>query len=174
MIYTLLWIWAFVATVWALVASILHFRNPLPIPDKGHRLYGVPDEHAREVVVQLLKNVARIKEQFTFDSGPTHQTLMWDGFTVISYLDRDIRSTFDVSGTGLSVPVKNPQLAATEAVKLLTASGYTAEMLDNVDPELPANYLVPVKSNAFDGWVLVFRRPLLKMPFPKKRRKPVE
>jgi hypothetical protein len=171
MIYTTLWIWAAIATLWALVATILHFRNPLPIPDKGHRLYGVPDERARKVVVQLLRSVSHLKEQFTFDSGPTHQTLMWDGMTVINYLDRGIQERLNIVSTGLSVPVKDPRLAAAKAVELLHESGYTAEMLDNIDTDLPDNQLVPVKSNAFDGWVLVFRLPLIKMPFPKKRSK---
>lgn len=170
MIY-MLWIWAAAATVWALVASILHFRNPLPIPDKGHRLYGVPDERARAAVVRMLQSVGRLKEQFTFDSGPTHQTLMWDGFTVINYLDPDAKKRLGVAGTGLSLPVKDPRLAATKAINLLRESGYEAEMIDNADPALPPNHLVPVKSDAFDGWVLVFRRPLVKMPMPTKRPK---
>jgi len=174
MLYTMLWIWAAVVTLWGLVATILHFRNPLPIPDKGHRLYGVPDELARRIVVQILQDVSHLKEQFTFDSGPTHQTLMWDGFTVINYLDPEIQRRFNMAGTGLSIPVKDPQLAATKAVGLLRESGYTAEALYNIDHDLPSNHLVPVKSNAFEGWVLVFRLPLLKMPFPKKRPKLVE
>jgi len=164
-----LWVWAAVATVWALVATVLHFRNPLPFPDRGHRLYGVADERARRAVVRMLGQVSHLKEQFTFDSGTTHQTLMWDGFTVINYLDPAARTTLEAAGTGLSVPAGDPRRAAAEAVKLLRESGYEAEALGDVDPDLPENYLIPVKSNAFDGWVLVFRRPLIKMPFPKKR-----
>ncbi|MDT4955977.1 MAG: hypothetical protein QOJ02_4115 [Acidobacteriota bacterium] len=171
MIYTMLWIWAAIATLWALAASILHFSIPLPIPDRGHRLYGVKDESARKVVVEMLQNVCHLKERFTFDSGPTHQTLMRDGLTVINYLDPEIQVTFNMAGTGLSIPVKDPQLAATKAVNFLRESGYAAELINNIDPDLPSNHLALIKSNAFDGWVLVFRLPLIKMPLPKKRPK---
>lgn len=172
--YTLLWFWAAAATVWAVVATILHFRNPLPVPDKGHRLYGVRDERARQTVVGLLRSLSHLKEQFTFDSGPTHQTLMWDGFTVISYLDPEARAALDVPCTGLSVPSGNPNADAAKAVGLLRAAGYEATTLDNVDTDLPPNHLIPVTSDAFDGWVLVFRRHLTKMPFPKKRPRGAE
>jgi hypothetical protein len=174
MTYVILLAWSVVATLCALLATILHFRNPLPIPDKGHRLYGVKDERALGVVVQVLQQVSHLREQFTFDSGPTHQTLMWDGFTVISYIDQDTRKMFDLAGTGLSVPVENPEQASAKAVRLLRQFGYDAEKLDNLDLDLPANHLIPVKSNAFDGWVLVFRRPLIKMPMPRKRTKRFE
>lgn len=162
--------WATVATLWAAVATILHYRNPLPVPDKGHRIYGVPDERARQVVVSMLGELSHLQEQFTFDSGPTHQTLMWDGFTVINYVDTNIKRDLGITSTGLSVPVSDPLRAANRAVELLRRAGYSAALLANIDKDLPANYLVPVQSDAFDGWVIVFRRPLLKMPYPKKRK----
>lgn len=164
-----LWVWAVLATIWAAVSTILHFRNPLPIPDKGHRAFGVPDDRARKTVVKVLQEVSHLSEQFTFDSGATHQTLMWDGFTVIHYLDPEIRKARNLTGSGLSVPVKDPERSARKAVELLRSEGYTASLIEGIDYDLPPNHLVPIESDAFNGWALVFRRPLIKMPFPKKR-----
>ena len=166
----LIWIWAIVATLWAIGATGMHIRNPLPFPDRGHRAYGVPDEKARQTVVNILQEVTPLRERFTFDSGATHQTLMWDNMTVIHYLDSDIQKARSVSGNGLSVAVDDPMTSAKRAVELLKAQGYQAEILTGINYDLPEGYLVPVTSNAFNDWALVFRRPLIKMPYPNVRK----
>jgi len=155
--------------LWAIIATIMLLKNPLPFPDNGHRVFGVPDENARAVVVDLLSKISHLKERFTFDSGEVHQTLMWDGFTSIHYLDPQIQKDGNISGSGLSVPVSDPQSSAEQAVEFLQSAGYEASIIENINFDLPPNHLVPVKSNAFNGWALVFRRPLYKMPFPKLR-----
>lgn len=164
-----IWIWAIIATIWAVAATIMHFRNPLPFPDHGHRVFGVPDERTRQVVVKVLQEVTPLRERFTFDSGATHQTLMWDGFTVIHYMDSDIQKARTLSGNGLSVPVDDPELSAKRAVELLRAEGYRADIIEGINYDLPPNSLVPVESDAFNGWALVFRRSLINMPRPKVR-----
>jgi hypothetical protein len=166
----IIWIWAVGATLWAIAATAMHFRNPLPFPDHGHRAYGVPDERARKAVVKMLEEVTPLRERFTFDSGATHQTLMWDGFTVIHYLDSDIQKARDLTGNGLSVAVDDPQASAKRAVELLQAEGYKAAIIEGINYDLPENSLVPVESDAFNGWALVFRRQLIKMPYPKIRK----
>jgi len=163
-------IWAIVATIWAIATTVMHFRNPLPFPDHGHRAYGVPDERARQAVVKILQEVTPLRERFTFDSGATHQTLMWDNFTVIHYLDSDIQKARSLSGNGLSVAVSDPQASAKRAVELLKADGYQAEIITGINYDLPDGYLVPVQSNAFNDWALVFRRQLISMPYPKIRK----
>jgi hypothetical protein len=165
-----IWIWAVVATIWAIGATAMHIRNPLPFPDHGHRAYGVPDEKARATVVKVLQQVTPLRERFTFDSGSTHQTLMWDGFTVIHYLDSDIQKARNLTGNGLSVAVDDPLDSAKRAVELLKAEGYQASIIEDINYDLPEDYLVPVESNAFNQWALVFRRPLIKMPYPKTRK----
>lgn len=164
-----IWVWAAMATIWAVGATVLQFYNPLPIPDHGHRVFGVPDERARKAVVKVLQEVTPLRERFTFDLGASHQTLMWDGFTVIHYLDPEIQKARNLSGNGLSIPVTDPELSAKRAVELLKAEGYKAAIIENIDYDLPANYLVPVESDAFNGWALVFRRSLIKMPRVKTR-----
>src|SRR3989442_1630003 len=84
-------VWAIVATLWAIGATAMHIRNPLPFPDRGHRAYGVPDEKARQTVVNILQEVTPLRERFTFDAAATQQTLMWDNFPVIYYMDRPQR-----------------------------------------------------------------------------------
>jgi hypothetical protein len=157
-------------TIWAVVATIMVLRNPLPFPDRGHRAFGVPDERARQIVVNLLYETGSLKERWTFDSGPTHQTLLWDGFTVINHVDEAFQRERDLPSTAISLAVKDPQAAAQRAVALLTESGYKAEWEDNLDSDLPPNHLVAVRSDAFRGWLLVFRRPLIHMPRPKIRK----
>lgn len=164
-----IWIWALITTVWAIAVTVMLVHNPLPFPDHGHRAYGVPDERARAAVVRVLQQVTPLRERFTFDSGATHQTLMWDGFTVIHYLDSDIQKARNLTGNGLSVAVDDPLGSAKRAVELLKAEGYQAAITEGINYDLPEGYLVPVESNAFNGWALVFRRPLMKMPYPKIR-----
>ena len=159
-----------VTLIWAITVTLLFFyRNPLPFPDRGHRVFGVPDEEARRVVVELLKRVSPLKPRWTFDSSEVHQTLMWDGLTSIHYLDPAVQKSRNISGTGLSVPSKDPAKSAAEAVSFLKNAGYDASVVEGINLDLPPNHLVPIQSSAFNGWNLVFRRPLYKMPFPKIR-----
>lgn len=157
-------------SLWALVITVMFFyRNPLPFPDRGHRIFGVPNEKARHDVVNLLREVSSLRARWTFDSGEVHQTLMWDGLTSIHYLDSETQRDRNLLGTGLSVPTSDPQAAATQAVEFLRREGYEAKIIEGMNLDLPPNHLVPIESNAFNGWNLVFRRPLHKMPFPKTR-----
>ena len=43
------------ATLWGLLATMVAVRNPFPFPDRGHRLFGVPDHNAQRVVLEILK-----------------------------------------------------------------------------------------------------------------------
>jgi len=143
-------------------------RNPLPLPDRGHRTYGLPSEATRSVILKVLRNTGGFREQFTFCSGPTKQTLLWDGFTVLNLLDKS--KLGNVTGNAISVPVKDPLAAADEAVKILSESGYVASVHPIEAVDLPPNRLVVVDSNAFEGWVLVFRRHVFKMPKIERRK----
>ncbi len=163
---TVFLIWAILTTVWAVVATILIFRNPLPFPDRGHRIFGVANEQTRADVVRVIETLSGKRSQFTFDSGDIHQTILADGHTSIHYIDN---CPLDVPSSGISIPVEDPLASAQKAIEMLKAQGYTASLIENVKMDLPPNYLVPVRSNAFENWALVFRRPLLKMPRPKFR-----
>ena len=164
---TLLIAWAILATVWAIVVTSLFIHNPLPFPDKGHRVFGVKDEATRAIVVKIIENASGKKSRFTFDSGNLHQTILNDGYTSIHYIDE---KSENIAPCGISLAVENPLESAQEAIRLLEAEGFQANIIEGIKMDLPPNYLVPVQSNAFDGWCLVFRRPLIKMPKPKFRK----
>lgn len=159
-------VWAILATIWAITITILFIYNPFPFPDRGHRVFGVKDEKTRAIVVKIIENLTGKKSRFTFDAGDIHQTILHDGFTVIHYIDE---KPDKIASCGISFAVKNPQRSAQEVIQLLKAEGFQAGVIEDVKLDLPPNNLVPVYSNAFDGWVLVFRRPLIKMPKPNFR-----
>lgn len=119
-------------------------------------------------VVCMLESVSHIRESFTFDSGPIHQTVMRDGFTGINHVDESLRKEWSASGTALSVPVRDPRSSALDAVGILQGYGFEARVVGEPGG-LPPNHLVLVSSSAFDGWHLVFRKLLFRMPKPRKR-----
>ena len=158
-------------TIWALAATILVFwRNPLPFPDRGHRVFGVQDERARKVVVAGLKEIGGLSPRFTFDSGPIHQTLMWDNTTVIAYFDQAFLTQKGLASNAISLAVEDPNAtAASFAQYLRVRGGYSSVVVRDPDTNLPPNHIALVTSNAFDDWILVFRRSILNMPTPNKR-----
>ena len=164
-------LWLFVsALVWAITVTILCFvRNPLPFPDRGHRCFAVPNEQAARVVVTILGKLAKLPERFTFDPGPTHQTLLWDNATVIIHHDQAIREQ-GIASNGLSVVVSNPKASARKAAAMLRQAGFTATLKEDVMPEVGDKFVL-LASNAFDGWVLAFRRHILAMGKPPNKRK---
>lgn len=164
-------LWLFViALVWAIAVTIFCFvRNPLPFPDRGHRCFAVPNEQAAKVVTTILGKLAGLPERFTFDPGPTHQTLLWDNTTVIIYHDQAIREQ-GLAPNGLSVVVGSPKASAREAAVMLKQAGFTADIKDGVMPEVGDKFVL-LASNAFDGWVLAFRRHILAMGKPPNQRK---
>lgn len=164
--------WSFlIVCVYATVITIFCFvRNPLPFPDRGHRCFAVPSEKAAKTVVRILGNLG-LPERFTFDAGPTHQTLLWDNTTVIISHSHDPTSEeAKLPPNGLSVVVSNPKERAREAAAMLTQAGFTATVRENVIPEAGDKFAL-LESNAFNGWVLVFRRHLVVMGKPPNQRK---
>jgi len=164
------WFLSAIFLIWASVSTMMLLHNPLPFPDRGHRTFGVQDDRARQVVVDIIAEVGGIKPRFTFDSGVTHQTLLWDGFTTINYLDPPINKTKGIPVNGLSLPVDDPLTSAKRTVDLLQQHSYKSNIVEDIDVGLPPNHLVLVQSDAFAGWVMVFRRPTISMPYPKTRQ----
>lgn len=167
-------LWMFIITlVWAVVITIFCFyKNPLPFPDQGHRCFAVPNESAARVVTTILGKFAGLPERFTFDAGPTHQTVLWDNMTVIIRHDEDIRGQ-GLAPNGLSVVVKNPKVSARKAATMLKEAGFTATIKEDVIPELGDKFVL-LESNAFDGWVMPFRRHVLVLGNPPNKRNLLE
>lgn len=146
------------------VVGYAHFvGNPFPVPDWGHRAFGVPSEDAQAVVVELIRRLNGPERNFTFEYGPTRQTLLLDGFTVVNLLAGELQRE-GATGNALSLPVKDPREAAAAAVRFLNAEGFPAEARDV--GEKP-NRLMVVRSNAFNAWELVLRRHALAMGRPR-------
>ncbi|MBM2817628.1 MAG: hypothetical protein HW401_218 [Parcubacteria group bacterium] len=166
-----IFLWLFVvASVWAITVTVFCFyRNPLPFPDRGHRCFAVPDEKAAKVVAGILDKIGDLPERFTFDSGPTHQTLLWDNTTVIIHHDKTVIGQ-DLPPNGLSVVVSNPKDSAEKTAAILKQAGFTAIIKDNIMPEMGDKFVL-LTSNAFDGWILAFRRHILVLGNPPNKRK---
>ena len=170
-------LWLFlIVLIWAVAVTIFCFvRNPLPFPDRGHRCFAaageqpVEREHAARTIVTILGKLAGLSERFTFDPGPTHQTLLWDNTTVIISHDGDIRAQ-GLAPNALSVVVSDPKASAREAATMLKQAGFTADIKEDIMPEIGDKFVL-LASNAFDGWVLAFRRHILAMGKPPNQRK---
>lgn len=166
----LIWLWAIMATLWAIMATMMLVRNPLPLPDRGHRAFALPSEESRGIVAKILKEIGGLESRFTFDAGPTHQTLMWDGYTVLNYVDPSSSWIKRLPGNAISLPVKDPRASSGQAAELLKKAHYTAVIQEIADSVLPPNHLVVLESDAFQDWVLVFRRHIFKMPRVERRK----
>ncbi len=165
----LLSIYAVLMTVVAGVLYYLHFiSNPLPFPDKGHRCYGVRNAEAQKVLIHLLHRYG-LKEVFTMDAGPSHQTILNDGRTVIHFLEPEARGTI-FTGTALSIRSNDPLCTAKFFEEILDGRGYRSEIHQPALGELSKDMLVVLKSEAFLGWELVITKPILQMPMPKRRK----
>ncbi|MEN9341807.1 MAG: hypothetical protein RIQ54_63 [Candidatus Parcubacteria bacterium] len=161
--------WALVATILLVLVSYLHFvSNPLPFPDRGHRCYGVRDAKAQEILVRLLHTFG-LKEVFTMDAGPSHQTIMNDGSTVIHYLDSNERAEL-FTGTALSIRFDDPLKMAKLFREAFTSVGYASRIYEPTLSGLPPGSLYILVSEAFLGWELVITKPIMQMPMPNKRK----
>ena len=167
-------VWLFlIVLIWTVAVTIFCFvRNPLPFPDRGHRCFAVPNEHAAKIVVTILGKLAGLPERFTFDPGPTHQTLLWDNTTVIIYHDPTTRKQ-RLPPNGFSVVVSDPKASAREAAAMLQQAGFSTDVMDHIVPEVGDKFVL-LTSNAFDGWVMAFRRHILVMGKPPNQRKLLE
>lgn len=153
---------------WAVTVTFFCFMwNPLPFPDRGHRCFTVPSENAAKVVATILGKLGGLPERFTFDAGPTHQTLLWDNTTVIIWFDPSVPE----KGDAISVVVSDPKASARDAATILRQAGFSADIRYDVMPEVGDNKFVLLRSDAFNGWVLAFRRHILAMGSPPNQRK---
>ena len=161
-------LWLF-TLLWAVTATAMLLRNPLPIPDRGHRLFGVPDEKAHGALLEIVSR-AGLPLRFRFSTGPTVQSLLWDNETVIHLVDSFTTTAKGLNGNGISLPVADPKKSASVAIRILRAAGFSAELVTGFDEYLPENHLAMIKSSACLDWVLVFRRHVLRMPKPQFRK----
>lgn len=163
-------VWLFATVlIWAVVVSYFWLvRNPFPFPDRGHRCFAVPGENAAKTVVSILQRFGGLSENFTFDPGPTHQTILSDNQTVIIWHDQIIQKK-GLAGNAISVVVSDPRMSAEKAGYMLRRAGYTANIVYDLMPESGDKFVL-LSSDAFAGWVLAFRLHAIKMGKPVQRK----
>jgi len=143
-----------IATVATIVLWILHFANPYPliqIPDRGHRLFAVPDEPTHDLVLQVFC-MAGAKPYGSFMAG-VRQTLLSDGYTVLAFGE-------GIKDAALSFPVADPPNAAKEAQAFLATNGIETSII-RPSPEL-GDKLVVLQLPF--GWDIAYRLPGKDMP----------
>lgn len=155
-----------VLVLYTLFITALYFGPRfMPLSDRGHRCFTVPNETAARDIMKMLAVVKGPGELFTFDIGPIHQTLWDDGDTVLIWFDQVFLDR-KIPGDAISIVVDNPLEAAQIGAGLLQGKGYTTRIVDDLDPD---DKLVLLESSAFPSWALVFRLHAFKMGMPEKR-----
>jgi hypothetical protein len=144
------------------LGTLFVVKGPIPFFDNGFRIFATKNEHARDDVAELLRRFG-LKPRYRIDSGGVKRVLMADNTTIINYTDPDQWARMGSPAAGLAIRVRNPLRAAQEAVDMLMRMGYEAEILGELDTEVPPGAMVFVRTNAFVGTVLVFRRHFFQM-----------
>lgn len=157
-------IWLFIPVLmWAVTVTYVWLMRPFP--DLGHRCFAVVNADAAKTIVSILR-IGGLKEKFTFDAGPTHQTVLSDNQTVIIWHD----ASNILPPNAISIAVKNPLAAARAATQHLRANGFSAEIHQSIIPEVGDTF-VGLTSSALRGWLLGFRLPIAEMEPPPNKRK---
>lgn len=158
---------AVVGIVIAVFGRKMWLRILPPIPDPGHRLFGVESERAAAVLLDVLKQFGQYPT-FAFSSGHAHQIVMADQRTVIAWFDVEVAS---LPHNAISLATSDPMEAAAQTLAKLEKAGFSTAM--HRIPIGDGRPLALIESDALDGNALVFRQPWYKLrrpsplPFPR-------
>ena len=89
---------------------------------------------------------------------------MWDG-TIINYPDPSVAQRLGAATASSGLVADDPAAAAHAAAAFLTARGFSAMVVLDLEPGLPIVFVV---SDVFAGTVLNFRKHMTEMPRPPK------
>jgi hypothetical protein len=137
-------------------------RNPLPFPDHGSRIFSAASPDAKDAIVSLLAQHG-IKERFRADSPEVKRSIMWDGTIINSPTETTLRKLGGASSS-IGLVSSDPAESATRAVESLRARGFSADVVLDVEPDLPIAFVV---TDAMPGTVLNFRKHLVHFPKPQ-------
>ncbi len=132
------------------------------LKDRGHFLFSVRTPEAQRALEELFMLCCGKKPFVTIGLGNkgTHplskQMVLSDRLTVLQHLRRDIED--EVLATGPAIPVDNPLESAQRAVGILQNHGFKADVYEFPVKLFPEGMFAAVRSDAFDGWNLIFRR----------------
>jgi len=147
--------------VW--LSLILAGRNPLPFPDVGSRIYSAASPAAKAAILELLAQYG-VRERFQANSPGVLRSIMWDG-TIINYPAPAVVQRLGSATASIGLVADDPAAAAHAAAAFLATRGFSAEVVLDVEPEIPIAFVV---SNVFPGTVLNFRKHMRHMPRPPK------
>lgn len=145
---------------WSVLAALR--RNPLPFPDPGSRIFSASSPEAKETIVELLKQHG-LKERFRVDTSGIVRSIMWDG-TIINARPPAVAEKLGGAAASIGLVAPDPQGSALAAAAFLRERGYKAEVVEDVEPDLPIAFVV---TDAFVGTVLNFRRHMIHLPLPR-------
>ena len=137
-------------------------RNPLPFPDNGSRIFSAASAEGKDAIVELLA-IHGIKERFQANSEGVLRSIMWDG-TIINLPSPEVAQKLNSPAASIGLVADDPIASANEAANFLRSKGFKAEVVLDVEPEIPIAFVL---TDAMMGTVLNFRKHLIHMPQPK-------
>ncbi|MBA2378706.1 MAG: hypothetical protein H0V76_03925 [Blastocatellia bacterium] len=140
-------------------------RNPLPFPDRGSRIFSASSPEAKDAIVTLLSQ-HDLNERVQANSSGILRSIMWDG-TIINHSPPDMRKKLGGAVASIGIVANDPVESANSAANFLRSRGFEAEVVLDVEPELPIAF---VTTNAMLGTVLNFRKHLIHFPAPGSTR----
>lgn len=158
------WILCVLFAAYSVFVSVIHFgtnTNFLPFPDKGSRIFVTTSPKARDTVVKVLRQ-SGLEPHFRIDQKDILRAIMYDG-TIINYPIPEVQAQLGSPAAALAMVSDNPRADALRAVVTLKEAGFTGEVIEYPEQGAPPGALVFVKSNAFAGWILLYRLHILKM-----------
>lgn len=136
-------------------------RNPLPFPDYGSRIFSASSAEGKEAIVELLAMYG-VRERFQANSGAVLRSIMWDG-TIINLPSPEVYEKLNKPAASIGLVVQDPVASANSAAAFLGSKGFTAEVILDVEPELPIAF---VSTDALIGTVINFRKHVIHLPEP--------
>jgi len=143
------------------LAAFLRGRNPLPFPDGGSRIFTTPSPEAKAAVIALLRQHG-LQERFHADSAGVLRSILWDG-TIINTSSDTVMQKLKQPAASIGLVAEDPVASAKAAAAFLQQRGFHAEVVLDVEPDLPIVFVV---TNVFTGTVLNFRKHMRHMPRP--------
>ena len=137
-------------------------RNPLPFPDNGSRIFSAASGEGKDAIVELLA-IHGIKERFRADSDGVRRSIMFDG-TIINLPSPEVAQKLNFPAASIGLVADDPIASANEAANFLRSKGFKAEVVLDVEPELPIAFVI---TDAMMGTVLNFRKHMIHLPQPK-------
>lgn len=138
--------------------GLVRDRNPLPFPDRDYHVFSVSSSTGLIALEELMQHFGH-SPRFRIDSDQVDRTVFTNG-TIINFPHSEILTQLGDPAAALGFVVRDPDAAARDAVELLRARGFSAELILGAEPGLPIAF---VKTDALKNAALVFRKHVLKM-----------